>query len=287
MLIKYKTHQVEKLSKMEKLIITIAPTGNVPTKQLNPNSAITNDEIVRDLIKCRELGACVAHLHVRDEQGNPTSKRELFEDLINRIDSSGLDIIRQVSTGARGGGNTIDWRGQMLDISGVDMASLSTGSSNFPSSVNANDPELIEALASKIIDNGLKPEIEVFDTAMLFQALFYEKKGILKGPLHFNFVMNVKGSMPASPKNLMFLVDNLPKDATWNVSGIGSSQVQMATMAIAMGGHVRTGLEDVLKFNENIDASNEMLVQRIVNIAKAVGREIAEPYEARKILNLI
>ena len=287
MLIKYKTHQVEKLSKMEKLIITIAPTGNVPTKEMNPYSAITNDEIVRDLIKCRELGACVAHLHVRDEQGKPTSKRELFEDLINKIDSSGLDIIRQVSTGARGGGNTIDWRGQMLDIRGVDMASLSTGSSNFPSSVNANDPELIEALASKIIDNGLKPEIEVFDTAMLFQALFYEKKGILKGPLHFNFVMNVKGSMPASPKNLMFLVDNLPKDATWNVSGIGSSQVQMATMAIAMGGHVRTGLEDVLKFNENIDASNEMLVQRIVNIAKAVGREIAEPYEARKILNLI
>lgn len=175
----------------------------------------------------------------------------------------------------------------MLDISGVDMASLSTGSSNFPSSVNANDPELIEALASKIIENGLKPEIEVFDTAMLFQALFYEKKGILKGPLHFNFVMNVKGSMPASPKNLMFLVDNLPKDATWNVSGIGSSQVQMATMAIAMGGHVRTGLEDVLKFNESIDASNEMLVQRIVNIAKAVGREIAKPDEARKILNLI
>lgn len=272
---------------MEKLIITIAPTGNVPTKQLNPNSAITNDEILKDLVKCTELGACVAHLHVRDEQGKPTSKRALFEDLINKIDSSGLDIIRQVSTGARGGGNTIDWRGQMLDISGVDMASLSTGSSNFPSSVNANDPELIEALASKIIENGLKPEIEVFDTAMLFQALFYEKKGILKGPLHFNFVMNVKGSMPASPKNLMFLVDNLPKDATWNVSGIGSSQVQMATMAIAMGGHVRTGLEDVLKFNESIDASNEMLVQRIVNIAKAVGREIAKPDEARKILNLI
>lgn len=272
---------------MEKLIITIAPTGNVPTKEMNPYSAITNDEILKDLVKCRELGACVAHLHVRDEQGKPTSKRELFEDLINKIDSSGLDIIRQVSTGARGGGNTIDWRGQMLDISGVDMASLSTGSSNFPSSVNANDPELIEALASKIIENGLKPEIEVFDTAMLFQALFYEKKGILKGPLHFNFVMNVKGSMPASPKNLMFLVDNLPKDATWNVSGIGSSQVQMATMAIAMGGHVRTGLEDALKFNESMDASNEMLVQRIVNIAKAVGREIAKPDEARKILNLI
>lgn len=155
-------------------------------------------------------------------------------------------------------------------------------------SVNANSPELIEALAAKIIKNGLKPEIEVFDTAMLFQAIFYQKKGILKGPLHFNLVMNVRGSMPATPKNLMFLVDNLPKDSTWNVSGIGSSHVQMTTMAIAMGGHVRTGLEDVLKFDKSgsENATNEMLVKRIVNISNAVGREIASPDEARNILSL-
>lgn len=273
---------------MDKLIITIAPTGNVPTKELNPHSAITNEEIVRDLVLCQELGASVAHLHVRDENQNPTSKKEIFEDLITKIDTAGIDIIKQVSTGARGGGNTIDWRGQMLDISGIDMASLSTGSSNFPMSVNANSPELIEALAAKIIKNGLKPEIEVFDTAMLFQAIFYQKKGILKGPLHFNLVMNVRGSMPATPKNLMFLVDNLPKDSTWNVSGIGSSHVQMTTMAIAMGGHVRTGLEDVLKFDKSgsENATNEMLVKRIVNISNAVGREIASPDEARNILSL-
>lgn len=273
---------------MEKLIITVAPTGNVPTKKLNPHSAITNEEILKDLIVCKELGASVAHLHVRDEHQNPTSERTIFEDLIRKIDKSGIDIIKQVSTGARGGGNTIAWRGQMLDISGVDMASLSTGSSNFPMSVNANSPELIEALAAKIMENGLKPEIEVFDTAMLFQAIFYQKKGILKGPLHFNLVMNVKGSMPATPKNLMFLVDNLPKDSTWNVSGIGSSHVRMATMAIAMGGHVRTGLEDVLKFDEDgkQNATNEMLVRRIVNIANAVGREIASTDEARRILTL-
>lgn len=273
---------------MDKLIITIAPTGNVPTKELNPHSAITNEEIVRDLVLCQELGASVAHLHVRDENQNPTSKKEIFEDLITKIDTAGIDIIKQVSTGARGGGNTIAWRGQMLDIAGIDMASLSTGSSNFPMSVNANSPELIEALAAKIIKNGLKPEIEVFDTAMLFQAIFYQKKGILKGPLHFNLVMNVRGSMPATPKNLMFLVDNLPKDSTWNVSGIGSSHVQMTTMAIAMGGHVRTGLEDVLKFDKSgsENATNEMLVKRIVNISNAVGREIASPDEARNILSL-
>lgn len=273
---------------MEKLIITIAPTGNIPTKELNPYSAITNEEIIADLIKCRRLGASVAHLHVRDEAGNPTSERIRFKELVDSMDEAKLDMIKQVSTGARGGGNSIDWRGQMLDIHGIEMASLSTGSSNFPSSVNANSPELIESLAEKIKENGLKPEIEVFDTAMLFQAIYYQKKGILKGPLHFNFVMNVRGSMPATPKNLMFLVDNLPKDATWNVSGIGNAQVQMITMAIAMGGHVRTGLEDVLKFDENgsIDATNENLVQRVVNIADATGRAIASPDEARHILSL-
>lgn len=273
---------------MEKLIITVAPTGNIPTKLINPYTPINREEIVADLIKCRKLGASIAHLHVRDQMGNPTSERILFKELIKEITNSGLDMIKQVSTGSRGGGDTIEWRSQMLDIEGLEMASLSTGSSNFPSSVNSNSLELIEALANKITSNGLKPEIEVFDTAMLFQANFYQNKGILKGPLHFNFVMNVKGSMPASPKNLMFLVDNIPEGSTWSVSGIGSSQVQMAAMAIAMGGHVRTGLEDVLKFDKEgkVNATNEMLVERVVNIAKSIGREIASPQEARRILRI-
>jgi 3-keto-5-aminohexanoate cleavage enzyme len=272
---------------MEKLIITIAPTGNVPTKENNANSPLTVDEIVADIKKCKNLGASVAHIHVRDENLKPTSDRSLFEKVLNNLDKDNVDIIKQVSTGARGGENTIAWRGQMLDLPNADMASLSTGSSNFPSSVNSNSPELVEALAKKMLDNNLKPEIEVFDTAMLFQALFYLKKGILKGPLHFNFVLDVKGSMPATPKNLMFLVDNLPKDATWNISGIGNSQVQMITMAIAMGGHVRTGLEDVLKYDSKTLATNEMLIKRVVNIANAVGREIATVDESRKILGLI
>ncbi len=271
---------------MEKLIITVAPTGNVPTKKLNPHSPMTTEEIVADIKKCRELGAAVAHIHVRDENEQPTSDRALFKAVLDKLVDDKVDIIRQVSTGARGGENTIAWRGQMLDLPHAEMASLSTGSSNFPTAVNANSPELVEALAKKMQDNGIVPEIEVFDTAMLFQALFYEKKGIIKGPLHFNFVLDVKGSMPGTPKNLMFLVDHLPKDATWTVTGVGKTQVQLLTMAIAMGGHVRTGLEDVLKYDENTLATNEMLVKRVVNIANAVGREIATPDEARKLLSL-
>ena len=268
---------------MEKLIITIAPTGNVPTYELNPNSALTIEKIVKDVKECKEAGATVAHLHVRDEKFLPTSDRETYKKLLKELED--VDIIKQVSTGARGGENTIEWRGQMLDLE-ADMASLSTGSSNFPTSVNANSPSLIKGLAKKMLDNNLKPEIEVFDLAMIRNAVYLMKTGYLKGPLHFNMVMNVPGSIKGSAKNLMFMVDSIPAGSTWSVSGIGNSQIEMITMAILLGGHVRTGLEDVLMYDKNTHATNKMLVERVVRIAKELGREIATPEEARKILSI-
>lgn len=269
---------------MEKLIITIAPTGNVPTKSLNPNTPITNDEILSDILKCEALGASIAHLHVRDSKEMPTSSADIFNDLLEKVNASSSDLITQLSTGARGGLNTVEYRGQMLELN-CEMASLSTGSSNFPSSVNANSPELIEALANKMRKNNIKPEIEVFDSAMIRNANYLVKKGILKPDLHFNLVMNVPGSMAGTPKNLMFLIDSLPKGSTFTVSGIGKSHIQMLSMAILLGGHVRTGLEDVLTLNNEM-ASNESLIKQIVTIAKALKRPIATPKEARAILNL-
>ena len=271
---------------MEKLIITIAPTGNVPTKELNPNAALTVDEIVEDIKKCQRIGASIAHIHVRDENMKPTSDRKIFKQVVDRLDEEKVDIIKQLSTGARGGDNTADWRGQMLDLN-VHMASLATGSSNFPNSVNANSPELISALAQKMYDNNIKPEIEAFDLAMIHNAVKFVKKGILKAPLHFNLVMNVPGSIPGTLKNLMFMVDSLPSGSTWSVCGIGRSQVQMITFGIMLGGHVRTGVEDVLKMDDGSFATNEILVKRVVRIAKELGREIAKVDEAKKILGLV
>lgn len=271
---------------MEKLIVTVCPTGNVPTRENSPYSALTVDEIVSDIAKCRMLGASVAHIHVRDNELKPTSDRQIYRKILDKLETENIDIIKQVSTGARGGANTVEWRGQMLDLDKAQMASLATGSSNFAKSINANSPDLIEALAKKMYDNNLVPEIEVFDAAMLFNAIYYQKKGVLKGPLHINLVMNVPGSIPGTSKNLMFLIDNLPEDATWTVSGIGPSQVQMLTMAIAMGGHVRTGLEDVIYFEKGVFASNEMLIKRVINIAKAVGRKIATVEDTKKILKI-
>lgn len=271
---------------MQKLIITLAHTGNVPTKTMNPNTPVTPQEIVEDIVKCADLGVSIAHIHVRDQDEKPTSKRELFQDVLERLDKEDVNVIRQLSTGARGGENTIDWRGQMLDLN-IEMASLSTGSSNFPASVNANSPELIEALATKMKNNGVKPEIEAFDLAMISNAEYLMKKGVLVGPLHFNLVMNVPGSIKGTPKNLLFMIDSLPKGSTWSLTAVGKSHVQLETMAIAMGGHVRTGLEDVVEMSPGVHASNALLVERIVKIAHATGREIATPDEARQILGLV
>jgi len=269
---------------MDKLIVTLAPTGNVPTKKLNPHSVTTTAEIVNDLKACEALGASVAHLHVRDKLENPTSDRQLFKELLDAINKEDIKMITQLSTGARGGENTIDYRSQMLDLN-CEMASLSTGSSNFPTSINGNSPELIEALATKMLHNHIKPEIEVFDSAMIRNAEYLVKKGVLKSDLHFNLVMNVPGSIAGTPRNLMFLIESLPKGATFSVSGIGKSQINMLTMAILMGGHVRTGLEDVL-YQGNSLATNVSLVKQVVAIAHALKRDIATPDEARGILSL-
>lgn len=269
----------------EKLIITIALTGNVPTKEMNPYTPITVDEIVEDIIKCRQAGASVAHIHVRDEKGEPTCDKNLYNEVLNKLKERDCNIIIQLSTGARGGGNTAEWRGQMLDLN-AEMASLSTGSSNFASQVNANSFELIKELAAKMYANNIKPEIEAFDLGMIDNAALLLKEGVLKEPLQFNLVMNVRGSVKGTPRNLLHMIESLPEGSTFTVSGIGYSQIPMLTMSILLGGHTRTGLEDTILYDRGLLATNQMLVERVVRIAKELGREIATPDEARKTLGI-
>ena len=135
-------------------------------------------------------------------------------------------------------------------------------------------------------ENNIKPEVEAFDLGMIDNAKCLVKKGVLKPPLHFNLVMNVRGSVSGTPRNLLHMVESLPEGSTFTVSGIGASQVPMLTMAILLGGHTRTGLEDTILYDKGILATNPMLVERVVRIARELGREIATPGEARRILNL-
>ena len=268
---------------MEKLIVTVAPTGNVPTKELNPYVPITPDEIAEDMYQCWKEGASVAHLHARGKDGLPTADATVFREIIEKLRAK-CDIITQISTGARGA-KSMEERAAPLDLK-PEMASLATGSSNFPASVNANSPELIEYFSQKMLDNGIKPEIEAFDVAMISNAEFLAKRGLIKTPMQFNLVMNVPGSVKGTPKNLFHMVEILPKDSTFTVMGVGNAHVQMITLGMVLGGHVRVGLEDVLEYSKGVHASNVELVKRAVRIAQAYGREIATPDEARQILGL-
>jgi 3-keto-5-aminohexanoate cleavage enzyme len=269
---------------MVKIIITVAPTGNVSTKENNPHVPITPDEIAEDIYKCYKEGAALAHLHARDKDGQPTAGLEVFREIVEKVKAR-CDIIIQISTGARGG-KTDEERAAPLDLK-PEMASLATGSSNFSSSVNANSPELIEFMAKRMLENNIKPEIECFDVAMITNAEFLAQKGLIKAPMHFNLVMNVSGSIKGTPKNLLHMREMLPRDATYSVMGVGNAHVQMIAMAIAMGGHVRVGLEDVMQYTRGVPASNVELVKRAVRISNECGRKIATPGESRKILGLI
>ncbi len=269
---------------MEKLIITIAPTGNVPTQAMTPHVPITPLAIAEDLIACYEKGAAVAHIHARDAEGAPTCERIYFAEILRLLDEAGCPIVKQISTGARGG-TSGEARAEGLELRPL-SGSLSTGSSNFPASVNANEPKLVEYLARTMLEQNIKPEVEVFDAAMIHNAIRLQKEGLLQGPLLFNFVLGVKGSLPATPKNLFFLYDSLPPDAVWSVSVIGPQHVNLSVMAMALGGHVRVGIEDNIYYSKGVLATNEALVERIAAIANAMGRELAGPEDVVRIWGL-
>jgi 3-keto-5-aminohexanoate cleavage enzyme len=269
---------------MEKLIITVAPTGSVPKKKNNPNVPITPKEIIETGVRCESVGAAILHIHARNPvDESPSPEYSLFEETYLGLKEK-TKLILQISTGGRAG-LAYEKRCDRLNLR-PEMASLTTGSVNFPEFVYENSPSLIEALAGDMIRYGIKPEMEIFDLAMIANALDLVPEGLAVPPLHFDFVMGLKGAMPASIENLVHLKNCIPRDATWTVAGIGAAQLVMGIHAILMGGHVRVGLEDNIYYRKGELATNERLVERIVKLAAELGREVATPDEARKILSL-
>ena len=269
---------------MEKLIITVALTGNVPTKKMNPNLPVTAGEIAADVKRCYDAGAVLFHVHARDADQKPTLDLNVYKENARRIKELAPEVILQLSTGARAGK---DWQERVNPVRLMpEMGSFTTGSNNLPGIVYENSPPFIEYLAKVYQETGVKPEIEVFETGMIDNAVYLEKKNFIKAPLHFDFVLGAPGSMPGTIKNLLFLAESVPGGSTWSVAGIGKAEMPLSTAAIAMGGHVRVGLEDNLFLPDGSLASNPMLVEKIVRIAKEMGREIATPGEARSMLAL-
>ncbi len=269
---------------MEKLIITVAVTGSLPTKGVTPHVPITPEEIVQAGIACEAAGASVIHIHARNPKDeSPATDFSLFEAICRGIREE-TNLITQISTGGRAG-MAYAQRCERLQLE-PEMASLTTGSVNFPNSVYENSPELIEALAADMQKYRIKPEMEIFDVSMINNAIALVKKGLVPPPLHFDFVMGLKGAIPATVENLVHMRNTLPPGSTWTVAGIGKAQLPMTTHAILMGGHARVGLEDNIYFSRGELATNQQLVERVVQLARIFGRDVATPDEARKILNL-
>lgn len=269
---------------MDKLIITVAPTGNVPTKQLNPYLPVTPEEIAETAVRCREAGASVIHIHARDPAGKPTLDPAVFARIYALV-TERTDLVVQISTGGRAGMDP-EARAAAVRRLRPEMASLTTGSMNFPDRVYVNSFEVIAYLAEVMRDAGTKPEMEIFEPGMVANALGLVDRGLAEPPLHFDFVLGSRGSMPALPKNLLFLSESIPPGSTWTVAGIGRWQTPMAALAVVMGGHVRVGLEDNVYYRRGELASNEQLVARMARIAAELGRPVAAPDNAREILGL-
>jgi 3-keto-5-aminohexanoate cleavage enzyme len=268
-------------------IITVAITGSVPRKEHNPAVPTTIAEQVAATEEAFEAGASIVHVHVRNEDETPTSDPDRFAEFYAAIRERCPEIIVQFSTGGRSGAGLE--RGGMLGLK-PEMASLATGSCNFPTRIYENTTELIEHLAQSMAEHRIKPEIEVFDLAMLYNAINYAESGLLEAPLHVQFVLGVKNALPARREILDFGVaelDRLMPEATWVAAGIGRYQLEVNRWCLEMGGHCRTGLEDNIRWDKSrLAASNAELVARVAGLCAEYGRDVASPDQARQILGL-
>ncbi len=268
-------------------IICVAITGSVPTKEDNPAVPISISEQIESTQECYELGASIAHCHVRNDDGTPSIDPDRYRRLKEGIEKYCPGMIIQLSTGGRSG-HGFD-RGKMLNLK-PDMASLTVGSNNFPTRVYENPPALVNWLAEEMIRNSVKPEIEIFDLSHIYQAASLANQNKLQGNLYIQFVMGVQNAMPADFdvfKYYIKTVNRLLPKALWCGAGIGKNQRILNEWCVKLGGHVRTGLEDNIRINkETLAPSNASLVKIAKEICDQYDRPIASWKKAREILEL-
>lgn len=271
---------------MEKLIITAAICGAEVLKEHNPAVPYTIEECVREAKSAYDAGASIIHLHVRWDDGTPTQDKERFRVIMDAIKAEIPDVIIQPSTGGAVG-MTNDERLQPTELN-PEMATLDCGTLNFGGDeVFTNTENTIKYFGERMIENGIKPELECFDKSMIDMALRLRKKGFILDPMHFDLVMGVNGGITGDLRDFTFLTDSLPEGSTYTVAGIGRFEFPLAMAAIIHGGHVRVGFEDNVSISKGVLAkSNGELVAKVVRMANELGRPIANPKEARVILGL-
>ncbi len=270
----------------DKLIISAALTGSWPTKAQNPAVPITEEEIATAAIDAWRAGAAIVHIHVRNEQGKVTCDPARYAKVRDLIRAAGSDVVINMSTGGGAGQTTDEQRAEPIALA-PEIASFDCGSLNFGQTVFVNSPAFLDDLARRMREHGVLPEIECFEPGHVANALRLIDEGKLSPPFWFQFVLGVRGGSPGTVKQLLHLLDMIPAGAHWSVCGIGRAQLPLGITAMAMGGHVRTGLEDNLHYHKGeLASSNAQLVARLVRIAGEIGRPVASPAETRQILGL-
>lgn len=268
---------------MEKLIMTVATTGAATTLDKCPNLAITPKQIADEVYACYQKGAVCCHIHVREDDGARSMSYAKYEETMKRIRDK-CDILINFTTSGQEFSHEI--RMASLDLR-PNLASFNSGSLNFARRAFVNPPDYLEELAQRMDRYGVKPEFEVFDSGMIANAIRLRDNGFVHDPMHFQIVLGVQGGMPASPTNLLFMVNMLPKNATWSVVGVGKYSMMVWSMAIQMGGHVRFGMEDNIYLRHGVKAaSNADFIDQIKQLADLFERPIATLEDAKRIWSL-
>jgi 3-keto-5-aminohexanoate cleavage enzyme len=269
------------------IIITVAPTGSGPQWQKTPYLPISPAQIVEEAVRAYEAGASVAHIHVRDPKTRaPNPNIDLYSQVLRGIRDK-CDMIIQITTGG-GGPYGISFEQRMcgLELS-PEFASLNVATMTFGDSVFINPPDAVERAARMMNERGIKPEVECYDMGHIELARGLIERGLLKEPSRLSLVLGVKGGIPATPENLMHMRNSLPKQCRWNTIVVGRAQFPLLTLGLLLDGDVRVGMEDNIYLTKGVLAKqNADLVSKIARIAKELGKKIATPSEARKILGL-
>ena len=271
---------------MDKAIITVAPTGEGPTKELNPATPITPAEIAEDVFECYQAGAAIAHVHVRNDEGNPTMDTDKFIETCYRIREKCDIVINVTTSGDITAGDEI----RMAHLYKIrpEMATFDCGTMNWAyEEIFENSPPFLEKLGKVQQELGIKPEVEIFDAGMMDNALHYIKTGVLKPPVHFQLILGSPGGMPCSVENLIFLQRMVPEGCTWSTFGVGRHHLPILTAGLLLGGSVRVGFEDNTYYAKGVKAkSNAQLVERAVRLAKELHREVATSDDVREMFQL-
>jgi 3-keto-5-aminohexanoate cleavage enzyme len=279
------------LTAYPELIVNFCPTGMIPTKAMTPHVPITPPEVIDDACRALELGAAIVHLHAREADGTPTYRGEIYEEMILGIREHFSDAIICVSCSGRNFPE-FERRSEVLDLTGParpDLASLTLTSLDFPTGTSQNAPDMVLALGEKMVNRGIKPELECFDFGMINAANMLIAKGLLgEPPYYFNLLLGSRYSVPATARHLSNMLEDLPPESVWSAAGIGLFQLPMNALAIAMGGHCRVGLEDNIYhgFSRGELATNEGLLQRVAHLSETFGRPLASSARARTLLGL-